>query len=136
MNDAGEESVSKVETQLPTPTAAQAQVQQPQPRQLEFVPQLYLMFGLPFAVLALVLLIRALPFSVKTLAKKPLSCDACMAFWCSLVFGLGLSWMAAAHWSWTVLHMLATPGATMLLLAVYKWLTAPRELPLPPMRMK
>ena len=111
----------------PTASTQQPQVNTQQP----FVPQTYLMLSLPFVVFVLVLLIRALPWSAKMLARKPLVCDACVSFWCALVVGFGLTWATATHWSWVLLHMLATPGVAILLLAVHQWLSAPRELPIP-----
>lgn len=129
MNDAGAE----VNVSTPLPQAQNAEVQQapqPQPQQLQLQP--YLMVILPFAVLALVLIIRALPWSKRTLERKPLSCQACMSVWVSLMLAFGLSWMSDAHWAWVLLHVLSTPGASMLLLAIHTKLTAPTELPLPP----
>lgn len=111
--------------QQPQQQQPQATVQQPQAAP----PQLYLMVIMPFAVFALVLLIRAFPWSSRRFNSKPLSCDACMSFWCAFVMGIALSWFAAAHWSWSLLHLLPAPGVALLLLAVHKWLTAPRELP-------
>lgn len=113
-----------VPVSVPTNTQVSTPTLQP------FVPQLHLLLSLPFAVFALVVLVRAFPWAPYRLERKPLSCDVCMAFWATFALGFGLSWFTGAHWSWSLLHLLPAPGAAILLLAVHKWLTAPRELPL------
>lgn len=129
----GEENVSREPPATPPAPQATAEVQHPPPPPPGMPVQPYLMAVLPFTVFAFVLIVRALPLKAKHLHSKPISCDACMSFWGALAVGLALSWFASAHWSWSLLHLLPAPGGAALLLALHRWLTAPRELPLPPL---
>lgn len=116
------------------PSAVTVQPSAPTPSPQPFVAQDFLILSLPFAVFSIVLLIRAMPWTPRALSEKPLSCDACMSFWVSIIMGFFLGWLSGTHWSWPLLHMLAAPGGALVLLALHRWLTAPRELPLPPIK--
>ena len=121
---------NEVEHQVQPQQQPQSTQQQQPPQQIPLQP--YLFCALPFTVMLLVLLIRALPWPVALLERRPLSCQSCLSLWSALVVGFGLVWLFNVHWSWALLHLLPAPGAAVLLLAAHSWLTAPRELPLPP----
>lgn len=93
--------------------------------------QFWLMLLLPLAAFSLVMLVRAAPWSPYRLDRKPLSCDACMSFWVTFSLAFPLGWFFNAAWPWVLLHTAATPGATMFLLQLHRWLTV-QELPLLP----
>ena len=69
------------------------------------------------ALVFAVLFIRALPWPTEWLKKKPLSCDACMTGWWSIISS---PWWRAEGTSWS--GVLASAGVGMLLLALHRWL--------------
>lgn len=82
-----------------------------------------LVVALALSLLALILIVRALPWSAEMKRHRPLSCDICMCFWSTLA--LGVVFGALSNWPTAVLHGLPAAGLTLLFLAVLERLKGP-----------
>src|SRR3990167_8121470 len=92
--------------------AVQQAVQQPQSFQFIF----WLVLALALSMVFVVESVRALPWSEKFKASKPLSCSACCVGWLSIAVGGWLGYSNGALWS--VLHVLPAAALALFGLAV------------------
>lgn len=85
-----------------------------QQQQFQFI--LWLVLAMALGIVFLVAFVRALPWTEKAKASKPLGCDACMVGWLSIAVGGWLGYNNSALWS--VLHVLPAAALALFGLAV------------------
>src|SRR3990167_8490809 len=91
-------------------------VKQVAQQQQQFQSILWLVLAMALGIVILVAFVRALPWTEKAKASKPLGCDACMVGWLSIAVGGWLGYNNSALWS--VLHVLPAAALALFGLAV------------------
>ena len=120
MPDGGVEEAVK---QVAAPVAQQAAQSLPM--------NLLLVLMLALGFVFLVEFVRALPWTPKALAAKPLTCDACVVGWLAIGTGIWLGYTSGSP-LWAVLHVLPAAGGALLGLALRGWMKSKTTVELTP----